>query len=65
MDFVKDIRVCEERAKTGLRAEIECPAMVFDAREISGVSVPEDPSAECDEAWVLFREGRSHPELAG
>jgi hypothetical protein len=65
MDFVKDVRICEERAKTGLRAEIEGPAMVFDAREISGVGVLEFASAECDEAWVLFREGRSHPELAG
>ena len=54
MDFVKDIGVCEERAKTGLRAEIEGPAMVFDARKISGIGVLEYPSAECDEAWVLL-----------
>lgn len=54
MDLVKDIRVCEERAETGLRAEIDGPAMVFDARKIGGVGVLEDPPAERDEAWMLL-----------
>ena len=62
MDFIKDIRVCEERAKTGLCAEIDGPATVFDARKIGGVSVLEDPPAECDETWVIFGEGRLHPQ---
>ena len=50
MDFIEDLRVCEECAETGFCAEINCPAAIFCAREIGRIGVAEDPSAECDEA---------------
>ena len=54
MDFVKDIRVSQERAETGLGTEIDRSAAIFDAREISGIRVAEDPAAEGDKAWMLL-----------
>ena len=65
MDSVENIRVSEERAEAGLGAEIDRPAAVLDAREICGIGVVKDPSAKRNEAWVLFRESRSHLQWAG
>ena len=60
MDSVENIRVREERAEAGLSAEIDRPAAILDAREICRIRIMEDPSAKRNEAWVLFRESRSH-----
>ena len=41
MDFIEDIRICEERAATGFGAEIDRPAAIFEARKIRGIGIPE------------------------
>lgn len=53
MDLVEDIRVSQKRAETGLRAEIDGPAAIFEAREIVRISVAEFSPAEGDEARIL------------
>lgn len=54
MGFVEDIRVSQERAKTGFCAEIDRPAAILDARKICWISIAELSSTEGDEAWVFF-----------
>jgi hypothetical protein len=54
MDFIENIRVGEKRTKTGFRAEIDGPAAVLSAREISGIGVAEDPPTEGDEAFMFL-----------
>ena len=54
MNFIEDIRVSEERAEAGFGAEIDCPAAMLGAREIGGIGIAKDPSAEGDEAGVLL-----------
>lgn len=54
MDFVKQIRIGQEGAKTGLRAEVDCPAFVFDAREIGGIGISENTPAKGDELLFSF-----------
>jgi hypothetical protein len=54
MDSVEDVWICEERAETGFGAQIDCPAAILGAREISGIGVAKDPSAEGDEARMFF-----------
>ncbi len=54
MDFIKDIRVGQERAKAGFGAEIDRPTTVSNAREISWVGIAEDPSTEGDEARMFL-----------
>ena len=65
MDSVENNRVSEERAEAGLGAEIDRPAMILDAREICRIRIMKDPSAKRNEAWVFFREGRSHLQWPG
>ena len=55
MDFKEDIRICEERAETEFGTKIDCLATILSAREIGWVRVAEDPTAEGDELFVLFR----------
>ena len=50
MGFIEDIRVGEERAETGLGAEIDRPAAIFEARKIGGIGVAKYPPAEGDKA---------------
>jgi hypothetical protein len=54
MDFIEDVWVGKERAKAGLRAEIDRPAAVLGAREIGRVGVAEDPTAKRNEVWMLL-----------
>jgi len=49
MDFVEDIRVGQECAKTGFGAEVDRPSAVFGAGKILRVGITEDPPAERDE----------------
>ena len=48
MDFVEDIRVGQERAETGLRAEVDGAAAILSTREISRICIAKDPSAQDD-----------------
>ena len=54
MDFVENVGVGEERAETGICAEIDGPATIFDAWEVCRIGVTEDAPAECDEAWLFL-----------
>ena len=54
MDFVENIRVCKERAEAGLCAEQDRPFAIFSAREVSGVRIAEDTSAEGDELFGVY-----------
>ncbi len=54
MDFIEDIRVSQECTETGFGAEIDRPAAIFDAREISGVRVAEFSPTEGDETGVFL-----------
>ena len=54
MNLIKHVGVSEERVATGIGAKINRPAAVYDAREIGRIGLTEDPSAECDEARMVF-----------
>ena len=54
MDFVENIRVGDEGAETGFRAEIDRPAAIFDPREVSWIGVAEYTPAKGDEAWMFL-----------
>ena len=54
MNLIKYIRVGEERAAAGIGAKIDRPAPIFDARKIGRIGISEDPSAEGDEAGMVF-----------
>ena len=62
MDFIENIRVRQERAEAGFRAEIDRPAAVYGTREVCRIGVAKDPPAEGDEARMalLFKERRLH-----
>jgi len=45
MDFIEDIRVSEKGIKAGFCAEVNCPAAIFDAREICSIGIAKDPTA--------------------
>ena len=49
MYFVEDLRVSEERAQAGFRAEVDRPSMILGAWIILRVGIAEDPPAERDE----------------
>jgi len=53
VDFKKHVRVGQECAEAGLRAEIDRPASIFGAGVIGGVGVAENPSAKGDEATAF------------
>ena len=57
MDFIEDIRIREEGAKTRFRAQIDRPAAVFHARKIRRICIAEFSPAEGDKTWelLLFR----------
>jgi len=55
MDFIKDIRVREERAETGFGAKIDRLTPIFGARKISWVGIAKDPTAEGDKTFVFLR----------
>ncbi len=57
MGFIKGIRVGAERLEAGLGAEIDRPAAILEAREISGIGVVEDPPAEGNKARMFFGPG--------
>jgi hypothetical protein len=54
MNFVKQIRVSQKRAKTGFRTEVDHPPFVFNPREVSGIGVAENASAKGDELFMPF-----------
>ena len=54
MDFIKHIRVSEERAEAKLGAKIDRSAAILDAREIGRVRITEFTSAEGDEAGIFL-----------
>ena len=54
MDFVKQIRVGQEGAETGFRAQVDRPAFVFDTREVGGIGIPKNTPTEGDELLVPF-----------
>jgi len=54
MDFVKYIRVRQERAETRFGAEIDRPAAIFDAREIGRIRVAEFSATQGNEARVFL-----------
>jgi hypothetical protein len=54
MDFIKHVRVSEERAETGFSTEINGFAAILRAREIGRIRIAENPPAEGHEARVLF-----------
>ena len=54
MHFIEDIRVRQERVETEVRAEIDRPAAIFDAREIGGIRLAEFSPAEGDKTGVFL-----------
>jgi hypothetical protein len=54
MNLVEKIRVSQEGAEARFRAQIDCAASVFDAREICWIGIPEDASAKGDQARMFF-----------
>lgn len=54
MDFIEDIRVGQECAQAGLRAEIDRPAAILDAREIGGIRVAEFSPAQADKLLIFL-----------
>lgn len=54
MDFVENIWVREERAKAGLGAEVDRPAVVLATREIGRISIAKDTPAEGGEGRMFF-----------
>jgi hypothetical protein len=54
MDSVEDLWIGEERAETGFGAQIDCPAAILGAREISRIGIVKDSSAEGDEVDVFL-----------
>jgi len=52
MDFVENIRVGKEGAKTGIRAEQDHPPAILDAWIVGRIRVAEDSSTQGDElSW--------------
>ncbi len=58
MGFIECIWLSEESIETGLGAEIDRPAAVFEARKIRPIGITKFSSAESDEVRVLLRFGR-------
>lgn len=61
MDLIERVRVGEERAATGLSAEIDRPAAIFEARKIRGIGIPEFSPTQRHKArefLLLVRIGR-------
>ena len=54
MNFVKQIRVGQEGAETGFRAEIDDPPFVFGAREIGRIGIAEHAPTEGNELFLSF-----------
>ena len=54
MHLIKDVRIRQERAETGFRAQIDRPAAIFDARKIGGIRVVEFSTTQGDEARVFL-----------
>ena len=49
MGFVEDLRVCQERAETGLRAEVDRAAAIPSARKKSRIGIAKYSSTQGDE----------------
>ena len=54
MDFVENVWVGEERTQTGVCAEIDGPATIFDAWKVCRIGVAEDAPAEGNKAWMFL-----------
>lgn len=54
MRFIEDIRVSQERAETEVRAEINRPAAIFEARKIRGIRIAEFSPTEGDKTGVFL-----------
>jgi len=66
-NFVENIRVGKERPQTGLGTKQDRPSTIFGTREVSGIRVTEDSSAEGDElsgAGSLFLEHKFYAKGA-
>lgn len=64
MDFIEDIRVSQEGAEAGFRAEIDRAAAIFDTREIGRVRVAEFSSTEGNEMQRFLSKGmRFHTKV--
>ena len=65
MNFIEDIRISQECTEAGFSAEINCPATIFDAGEISRISIAEFSPTEGDKAWIslLFQKMFRHLKL--
>jgi hypothetical protein len=55
MDLIEDIRISQERAEAGFRAEIDRPTAILDAWEIGRISVAEFSTTEGDKSRILLR----------
>ncbi len=66
MSFVKGIWVGAEGVEAGLRAEIDRPAAIFEAREIGWIGIAKLSPAEGHEArvFLLFGRNRAHIFIA-
>lgn len=53
MGFIKGIGIGQERLTTGLGTQVDCPAAIFQAREIGRVGLPKFSSTEGHETRVL------------
>lgn len=65
MDFIEDIRVGQERAQAGFRAEIDRPTAILNAREIGRVRVAEFSTTQGDELpiFLLLRRVLRHTKI--
>jgi hypothetical protein len=54
MYLIKDVRIRQERAETGICAEIDRPASILDAREVGGIRVAEFSATEGYEARITL-----------
>jgi hypothetical protein len=54
MDFIEEVRIGQERAETGLRAQIDRSPSIPGTGKVGGVGVAKQPAAQSDESNVLL-----------
>ena len=54
MDFVKQVWVGQEGAEAGLRAEIDCPPLVFNPWKVGRIGIAKDAPAKGDKLFMHF-----------
>ena len=50
MGFIEEVRIRQERAEAGFRAEVDRSSAIFDSRKVLWIGVVEDTPAERDES---------------